>query len=47
MSQYAVLQVQNRPAVVAQWSVHPTGNLGVSKSAPRGLGILLKWRTLV
>ena len=34
MRQYKVLRVQNNAAVVAQWSAHPTGNLGVPGSVP-------------
>ena len=40
MSPYKVLWAQNRPAVVAQWLTHPTGNLGVPGPAPQGVEIL-------
>ena len=37
MNQYAVIRIQNRPAVVAGWLAHPNGNDGVTDSAsPRG-----------
>ena len=38
MIKYAVLRVQNRPALVVQRLVHSTGNLGVPGSASLGGG---------